>query len=385
MMASARLLGLVLVLLSGTSCSSLSAAPVVDPAGVGTSPTRRPATDTDEGGLWMLADRAEKELHTSPLLVRDAALTAHVAAVTCRVAGPRCPEIRPYVLRGPRAEASMAPNGALVVSTGVLLRTLTEDQLAYVLAHEVAHYVGRHGLLQWRDLRSRAIAAHILGNLASLGSLAWLGAPGFSREQEAEADRVALDLMVRAGYDGRHAAAFLEGWLAEETIARPERRSTTHPPTASRLSAARIGVARLEAVSRGPIEPGAHGRATEPWLARFLRDDLQRREFAASLALAERLLADGILPAEVHFFQGEVYRLRGEESDDVRAVAALTRALEADRPPVAAHRALGLIHMRRGNGMAARIELARYLAARPDAEDRSMIEVYLTRLEGGAP
>src|SRR5262249_2434588 len=265
---------------------------------------------------------------------------------SCRVAGPHCDQVRVYVVRAPRANASMAPNGALILFTGLLLRTENEGQLAYVLSHEVAHYVRRHGIQLWRDLRDRARIGRIL-DAGGLGQFLWQGAAGFSRMQEREADEVALDLMSRAGYQVHDGEKLLDAWLAEETVAGQDRSPgflATHPPTAERLAVARAAAAGARrAGTSSVIDPSrAHRRALAPFLGGFLRDELRRREFGASLLLAERLLASGADAAILHSFRGETYRLRGAPDDDALALAALTLALETGRAPAEAHRSLGL-------------------------------------------
>jgi predicted Zn-dependent protease len=372
-------LGLLLALPGLTSCATV---PVAAPPA---EARWRPPADSDEGGLWMLADRMESEVRTSALLVRDAALTTHVAGITCRVAGPHCDHVRVYVIRTAQANATMAPNGALLLSTGLLLRTESEAQLAYVLSHEVAHYLRRHGIQHWRAARDWI---RITGRRPE--SFPGLGTAAFSRAQEGEADTVGLDLVRRAGYRTQDAVAFLASWQAEETASNPDRPPgfrAMHPPTAERLAAVREAVAEATRAgatgSAGSSE--AHRRVMAPLLGEFLRDELRRRDFAASLLLSGRLLASNADPAVVHSFRGEVYRLRGEPDDDARAVAALTLALATGRAPAAAHRSLGLIHMHRGEAGLARAAFVRYLEARPDAEDRRMIESHLARLEREMP
>jgi len=49
----------------------------------------------------MQAERAEEQLKTSAILVRDPALQEYVRDVVCRLAGPHCPALRVYVVRHP--------------------------------------------------------------------------------------------------------------------------------------------------------------------------------------------------------------------------------------------------------------------------------------------
>ena len=85
-------------------------------------PGQRPPAGSDEDELWYAMERAETELRRSPLLVRDPALNAYVRDVACKVAGDHCGDLRVYVMDVPQFNASMAPNGMMLVWTGALLR-----------------------------------------------------------------------------------------------------------------------------------------------------------------------------------------------------------------------------------------------------------------------
>ncbi|MCC2641020.1 MAG: putative Peptidase Ste24p [Nitrospira sp.] len=113
------------------------------------------------------------------------------------------------------------PGGKVAVFTGILKVTKTEDGLATVMGHEVAHALQRHGV----ERMSRGILEQI-GQLAALGAGAASGRPDaamaamtaygvgvslpFDRRQESEADFIGLRLMAQAGYDPREAVAFWE-------------------------------------------------------------------------------------------------------------------------------------------------------------------------------
>ena len=103
---------------------------------------------TDERGLWMEMEEAERTLKTSDFVIRDSALNAYVASgVLCRTVGAeRCKAARVYIVRTPYFNANMAPNGMMQVWSGLLLRTRNEAQLAAVLGHEFAHFEQRHSL-----------------------------------------------------------------------------------------------------------------------------------------------------------------------------------------------------------------------------------------------
>ncbi|MGH8643036.1 MAG: M48 family metallopeptidase [Gammaproteobacteria bacterium] len=143
-------------------------------------------------------DKLEHSFKTSSLLVRDATINRYINGVVCRVAGPHCQDIRVYLVRIPEFNASMAPNGVMQVWSGLLLRAENEAQLAYGIGHEIGHYLRRHSLQQWHDVRRKSslfayvnILTHVvgvpgyaqdIGQLATLGSLFGAsGGPGAGR------------------------------------------------------------------------------------------------------------------------------------------------------------------------------------------------------------
>lgn len=356
------------------------------------APGERPAPASDEAGLWRLMDRLETNLKTSGAVVRDPALNDYLRGIVCKLAVDYCGDLRIYVVETPHFNASMAPNGTMQVWTGLLLRVQNEAQLAYVLGHEAGHYLRRHSVSQWRDLRSKsdalvffriltsAAGAGFVGDLAQLVALGTVFA--FSRDQEREADDIGFALMTKAGYDGREAAKVWEALIEEQEAAdkpRPSFFFTTHPASKERIATLEELAGKLDA-------GGARGRdsfleITLPLRARLLRDELTKREFGETRVVLDHLLEAGSNPGEIHFFRGELYRLRGEEWDDSRALAAYDDALRTGDAPPETYRSRGLVYMRVDEPARARAAFRDYLAARPDASDRRMIESYLATLE----
>ena len=75
--------------------------------------------------------------------------------------------MRIYLVRVPEFNAMMFPTGFSVVFSGLLLRMRNEAQLAGVIAHEAGHFLRRHMIRQWRDMKRKsdlfAIGAMALG------------------------------------------------------------------------------------------------------------------------------------------------------------------------------------------------------------------------------
>lgn len=162
---------------------------------------------------------------------------------------------------------AMAVNGASIVVYKALLTKVPQDQdLAVVLAHEVAHVLARHAHDQGKEERAGwvSVGSTVLGTVASVATSAagYSGMSGlagdvtegttefvgygaivqkFDRDQEYEADHVGLMLMAKAGYDPEAAPKF---WERAKEVFGSESSSmaaflSTHPAAADRVEALR--------------------------------------------------------------------------------------------------------------------------------------------------
>ena len=137
-------------------------------------PGYAPAVDAkdDEKGFWMSMDEAVKSLERSPLVVRDGVLDEYVNNLACEIAEEYCSDLKVFVIRNPYFNASMAPNGAMLVHTGLLVRAVSSDQVAAVLGHELAHYTQTHSIKRWRVLKNRmtvgALFSIALGDIGEI-------------------------------------------------------------------------------------------------------------------------------------------------------------------------------------------------------------------------
>ena len=351
-------------------------------------PAVRPALNTDEAGLWMTMDEEESKLKTSGNLVRDEALNAYVKGVTCKVAGPYCADIRVYILRVPDFNAMMAPNGVMIIWTGLLLRTRNEAQLATILGHEIAHYTGRHSVERWRDIRTKtdiltffsiataAAGVGYVGDLASIGVMASIHA--YSRDDEREADDVGLKIMADAGYDPREAPKTWAQLVREEEADEDKKTRfvffATHPAPDERLETLTVGAERLAGAGfQGGLGRDTYEAAVLPLRAKLLRDELDLRRFSRTEALLTMLIEDGSNVGELQFYRGELFRMRGGDGDLDKAMAAYREAENSDGPPPELFRSMGLVYVKKGESEQAHQAFSRYLALKPDADDREMI------------
>ena len=142
------------------------------------------------------------------------------------------------------ANAFALPGGKVAVYTGILPYTQTEDGLAVVMGHEVAHALARHGAERMSQtlLTQVGLTAIQVGLRTSdpaimqgIGLAYGVGVElPFNRQQESEADHIGLILMAKAGYDPRAAMPFWQRMAAGQGQGSPEFLST-HPSGETRL------------------------------------------------------------------------------------------------------------------------------------------------------
>ena len=166
----------------------------------------------------LLADSAKKGS-----LNRDAVLLARVRAVAGHIE-PQTAVFRRdapgwkwevNVISSPELNAFCMPGGKIMVYSGLVQKlSLSDEEIAVVMGHEITHALREHSREQVSQaLAARAaidIGAALLGlgqNSADLAGTAYqsLIATRFSRADESEADRIGLELTARAGYDPRAA------------------------------------------------------------------------------------------------------------------------------------------------------------------------------------
>ena len=131
------------------------------------------------------------------------------------------------------------PGGKIGVFTGLLKVAQTQDQLAAVIGHEVAHVLARHSA----ERASANLPAQVGGAIASVygvGQLYGLGVNAlfllpYSRAHETEGDLLGLDLMAKAGFDPRAAVQLWQNMSAQGGGKPPEILST-HPSDQTRIN-----------------------------------------------------------------------------------------------------------------------------------------------------
>ena len=358
------------------------------------------AVDPDEKGMWQQMERVEEEVSGSNLLIKDPQLTAYLGDLIGRVGGPAAKDMRIYLARIPEFNAVMFPTGFAVVFSGLLLRMRNEAQLAGVVAHESAHFLRKHQLRQWRDIRRKtdifsflAMSTGLAGGVSGIyaGDLVQLAQLGtilsllkYSRTMEAEADAMGVRLLTEAGYDPMAMSETWEQLIAELDLSAKYRRKKrdrnfslfeTHPSPESRMADLKISSMEMK-------QPGkAYDTYRNRYLAALatirptlLDDQVKLNDPGASQYVIETLARDG-WNGLLRFYEGEVWRLRNSQKmgDEARAAQGYAAAvLYADAPPEA-WRWHGIMLLKSGRQAEARAAFTRYLQLAPNAPDAALV------------
>lgn len=374
-----------------------------------------PEAEKDVRGLWMEMAEAEKSLRRSPLVLNDPVINDYVKKIACQVSHSYCNDLRVYVVRSPAFNASIAPNGLMLVNTGLLVRMTSTDQVAAVLGHEFAHYTQTHSLKLLRNAKRNFAIGTFVSLFGIPGILAVTGVLSFNRQQESEADELGAYYMSAAGYAPEAASRLwqlLEEEEAEASVKRPKDPQflSSHPKSddrARRLEAvadriAGIGHETPETVTnetstaenvtarvgtRAPLIEGIEGierSETDPLLAvlqdryePLMDEQVQQRDSGRLLTLLARHEAMGIRLADVAFYRGEALRISGDPEDVAAAMDAYRQVLDAEHPNPRAFRELGYLEYKHGDRQVAEDYFRSFLSLMPDASDKEMIEFYL--------
>ena len=148
------------------------------------------------------------------------------------------------VVESELVNAYCLPGGYVTVFTGLLLAADSADEVAGVIAHELAHATGRHGLRQL--VQSLSLAALVQAGLGDLSGTAALGGgleylirQGYSRDHETDADQVGLKMVQAAGWNGLAMATFFDKLSGEDLQSSVPAWLSSHPDPGSRADSIR--------------------------------------------------------------------------------------------------------------------------------------------------
>jgi predicted Zn-dependent protease len=205
----------------------LAAACITGLAGARDIDVKLPDIGSSAGAVMSQQDQREygasvlHELRSYGLVLDDALLDEYINALGYRlVANSDRPELpfTFFIVRDNDINAFAVPGGYIAANAGLIVNMSREDELAAVLAHEISHITQQHLLRAFEDMKKMSLPI-LLGMLGVMiasshrtddaGTAAIMSGTSliqqrqinFTRHDEAEADRVGIQTMARAGFD----------------------------------------------------------------------------------------------------------------------------------------------------------------------------------------
>lgn len=174
------------------------------------------------------------------------------------------------VLGSDEINAFACPGGLIFITRGLLKQVQSEDQLAAVLGHEVAHVAGRHGINAIKKSRWTKFGFYAAGEVgkqysgSEVGELAqeFQGVvsdvakqvleSGYSKSDEKKADINGMQFAAHAGYDPKAMAAFIQHEI-DAGIGSKSGPFSSHPSPDKRLKEVNEELASISGGSEAPV------------------------------------------------------------------------------------------------------------------------------------
>lgn len=214
------------------------------------------------GRAWLRRLRSEAPLLHDPL-VQD--YVEHLVYQLASHSDLNNPDLAVVVVNNREINAFAVPGGVIGLNAGLFLHSHSEDELAAVVAHEIAHVSQKHFARRYADSQrmNQAMLAAMLASLAvaiagdpraGMAGLATTQAAAiqsqlaYSRHHEREADRVGMQMLASAGMDPYAMPRFFERMQRSRQFGgSPPEFVLTHPVTEERVADSR---ARADALPR---------------------------------------------------------------------------------------------------------------------------------------
>jgi Zn-dependent protease with chaperone function len=165
-------------------------------------------SESEAAEFYTSVNYLRKRLFESGNLYLDNEISVYISSIVSRLQASN-PQIKGdfkvYLSRSVEPNATCLADGSIFVNIGLLSVLENESQLAFVLAHEIAHYLKQHSVKDFKRLTTVTQYETQTGNQYSN----LFRKLKISRESEFDADGFAIQLMLQSEFDAREASAAL--------------------------------------------------------------------------------------------------------------------------------------------------------------------------------
>ncbi|MBQ0044098.1 MAG: M48 family metallopeptidase [Bacteroidales bacterium] len=329
------------------------------------------------------------------LTIEDPYLTAYINSLLAKINPSQRLDFFKYnfkviVLKDDEPNASIYPNGALIINAGMLARIHTEDELVALLCHEANHFICNHYLDNMAKIQKRevagAIGSAVLGTAAGiLTKSAGIGLStttlsmsmandinalitamglAFNQDQEKESDHAAVDLLPLLGYDRNAMSTCIQkigNYYMEEGNLAAYYKSGNHPKIEDRIASTGIPYDRRDTEFEKKMSPCIS------YVAQVL---FGKGRYSQALELADRNIHNGAGRGMDFYIKGEcLLAAQDTEESNMLARESLLKARETYTDGLPTLKALIVSDIRLGMFEEARNLLSEFREIAKDKEE----------------
>ncbi len=201
-----------------------------------------------------LGHQVQRQVRDQYTLMRDRVIVNYIRDLgegLVASARPSPFDFRFFVIEDPSLNAFAVPGGAIYVNTGLILEADDVSQLIGVIAHEMGHVTARHVAENYNRSRATGVIAQVFAVAIGILTGSSIGAQGgqllsgvaaqaylatYTRDAEREADQLAIETMVRGGWDPDGMIAMFQKLMEQNSGgAHMPQFLSSHPATAERI------------------------------------------------------------------------------------------------------------------------------------------------------
>ena len=302
-----------------TACTSTTKSSDVKPLTTNAAVLQSP----EEAKLLKKSQRAHEELVRKGLIVRDKEVNHYISDLASKIAPEfNYPSIKLnfYVLKDASVNATAFPNGNIYLNVGLISKLTSEEQLAFVIAHEIVHVIDRHSLLSTISSKNTIASSHIANmllmgtNLVYFATLSELSS--FSREKEDEADYGAMKLLHESSInlsEGEKAIANLRiGKNQKETASI----WSSHPDIDERIARFKERVVSNNwQEDNATVNVEQYQKIRTKLAEQVIKLRLRNKQFELAEEVVTQEIAITPDDPKLHFYLGEINRLKVQQPE----------------------------------------------------------------------
>lgn len=342
--------------------------------------------------LAIIDSRIHDFLEFSGILVNDHTLLSYLnscASSLYNVGETNGRAIQVKVINSPELNAFSLSDGTIYVNLAILGLIENEAQLAFLLAHEIAHISHDHHKAIKYEMHAQALKAaqgQIVGSIFGIGissqNTVKAALCGFSRNQEYKADSIAIRKISSKAYNAWKAKDLLSTmheWLnyKERNVAIEY---ATHPQLHDRLNKI-ISIANKGDTVSGNDGTSEYQSIVSPLYGKITDLLLVSNSSKELYKFCLRMISLNRTMSEWHYLKGKILE-RYSPVDSFRiAYQSLTNSIQYDPDCAKAFRETAWLFLKNNNKDSAALYLKKYLNNNPDASDKHVIQFYLRNME----